>query len=62
MSDIGCRSIALGLFLLDLIAFADLVRADFSDVRKRRVAIKRGPVLTVRDRARTAASPVGVRT
>jgi hypothetical protein len=57
------RWIAVGLiFLLDAVVFADLVRAEFSDVRARRIAVKRGQVLTVRDRGPRAVSPKGVRT
>jgi hypothetical protein len=63
MLDIGWRSIALGLvFLLDLIVFGDLVRAEFSDVRARRVAVRRNQAPMVRDRGPTAPSPKGVRT
>jgi hypothetical protein len=59
MWDIGW-SIAIGLvFLLDLVVFGDLVRGEFSDMRARRVAVKRGQV---RDRGPAAASPKGVRT
>lgn len=71
MWDIGWRSIAVGLvFLLDLIVFADLVRADLSDLRTTWVVIKRGRVPTASfrppsaraaDRSRTAAPPEGVR-
>jgi hypothetical protein len=44
---IGWRSIAAGfVFLLDLVAFADLVRTEFSDARARRVAFRRGHVPT----------------
>jgi hypothetical protein len=47
MGVIGWRSIAGGLvFLLDLVAFADLVRAEFSDARAKRVALGRGHVPT----------------
>ena len=60
MLDIGWRSIALGLvFLLDLIVFGDLVRDEFSDVRARRVAVKRSQAPTVRDRGPMAPSPKG---
>jgi hypothetical protein len=60
MFDIGWRSIAVGLvFLLDLIVFADLVRGEFSDVRAKRVAIKRSQAPTVWDRGPTAPSPKG---
>jgi hypothetical protein len=63
MLDIGWRSIAVGLvFLLDLIVFADLVRGEFSDVRAKRMAIKRSQAPTVRDRGPTAPSLKGVRT
>jgi hypothetical protein len=63
MWDIGWRSIAVGfVFLLDLVVLADLVRAEFSEGRARRVAIERGQVPTVSDRGPTAASPEGVRT
>ena len=60
MWDIGWIGVGL-IFSLDLLVFADLVRAEFSDVRARRRAVKRGQVLTVRDRGPTAASPKGVR-
>jgi hypothetical protein len=60
MWDIGWRSIAIGVvFLLDLVVFGDLVRGEFSDMRARRVAAKRGQV---RDRGPAAASPKGVHT
>ena len=60
MWDIG-SSIAVGLlFLLDVVVFADLFRAEFSDMRARRVAVERDQVLTVRDGGPTAASPNGV--
>jgi hypothetical protein len=60
MWDIGWRSIAIGVvFLLDLIVFGDLVRGEFSDMRARRVAVKRGQV---EDRSPAAASPKGVHT
>jgi hypothetical protein len=63
MWDIGWRIIVVGLvFLLDFVFFAGLVWAEFVDVRARWAAIDRRPVLTVRDRGRTAASPAGVRT
>jgi hypothetical protein len=61
MWDIGWRSIAVGVvFLLDLVVFGDLVRGEFSDVRARWMAIKRGRVPAVRDGGATAASPKGV--
>jgi len=63
MGDIEWRSIAVGLvFLVDLVVFADLIRAEFSDGRARRVAGERGQVQIVRDGGPTAASPKGVRT
>jgi hypothetical protein len=63
MWDIGWGSIAVGLvFVLDLVVFGDLVRGEFSDVRARWEANKRGQVPTARDRRPAAASPNGVRT
>jgi hypothetical protein len=53
MWNIGWRSIAIGVvYLLDLVVLGDLVRGEFSDMRARRVAVKRGQV---RDRGPAAA-------
>jgi hypothetical protein len=42
MWDIGRRSITIGyVFLLDSVVFADLARAEFSDMRATWMAIKR---------------------
>jgi hypothetical protein len=60
MWDIGWRSSAIAVvYLVDLVVLGDLVRGEFSDMRAKRVAVKRGQV---RDRGPAAASPKRVHT
>jgi hypothetical protein len=47
MWDIGCRSIAIEFVFL-LGSVADLARVKFSDMRAKRMAIKRSPMRTAR--------------